>query len=469
MIVTGERKGADPEPGLNLMTIRAVGATVRWGGFPMVPQAVMLAALIGLAWLGWGQLTPKGIPDKLYAKANLVNLAVWGLFWPGVVWATVLFGRVLCAVCPLELISNASERLGRWMGISRKNLPKWLRAGWLMVLLYALLQMTVAGLHLHRVPAYTSVFLWGMVAMAAGTGLVWRDRAYCRGFCPVAPLLKVYGRGGALAVRAADRAVCGQCKDKMCASAALRRQLDARSCPSLLNPAKLQSSEDCLLCAQCLKSCTPGNLQLLARVPFAVRGTGEAASWPVAVFVMVLSGFVSSEVASEWAAAKALFAAPVEWAVRAWQAKAYAGWVEGVWTIAVYPALLWAVLGGMAMMLGAARGMGEAVRRLALPVALVIAAGHMAKGLAKFVSWAGFLPVAWNEPAGTVSAAAMVAKTMPQPASLLPLSAVSAIGTGLVLAAVWLAMREARGGLRVPVAALGALFAFTVLGWGFLQ
>ena len=110
---------------------------------------------------------------------------IWGLWWPAMVWAAVLLGRAWCTVCPLELVANVGERASRSLGIKQLVLGKWLRAGFLIVALYALIQMLVAGVHLHRVPAYTSIFLWSLLASALIVGLVFKDRAFCRGFCPV--------------------------------------------------------------------------------------------------------------------------------------------------------------------------------------------------------------------------------------------------------------------------------------------
>jgi len=463
--------------GINLLVLGPIRRFVTWAGFPYVFQLLTLAALLSLAVLGWGRMTPEGVPDKLYAKANLVNLVVWGLFWPIIVWATVLLGRVWCTVCPLELVSNVFERIGRRLGIAQGSLPAWLRAGWLMVLLYALLQMFVAGLHLHRVPGYTSVFLWGMVATAAATGLLLRDRAYCRGFCPVAPLLKVYGRGGVIAVRATGSSACQACDGKTCTAPSHRAKLDARSCPTLLNPATLDNSEDCLLCGQCMKNCQSANMQLLLRRPFPPEDArGRLASWPVTLFVVLVSGFVFSEVTSEWAAAKSFFLAPVDWATQALGTPRLAGWIEGIWTIGDFPLLLWSAIAGLLRLSEGAPSFGHAARRIALPLAVVVAAGQMAKGAAKFVSWAGFLPVAWNQPDGVSTSLAMAAKTVKQPASLLSLQVVSIVGVALVLTALWISLRELRysngsvsGIARAPLFAVTAIFGFTIIGWGFLQ
>ena len=241
--------------GFNILRIRPIRTVVLWPGFPYVFQALMLAVFISLAVIGWGHFAPEGVNDKLYAKTNIVNLMVWGLWWPSMVWGAVLFGRIWCMVCPLELVANGTERLARRLGIKQLVLGKWLRSGALIVGIYALIQLLVAGAHLHRVPAYTSLFLWGLLGTAGLVGFFIKDRAFCRGFCPVGLLLSTYGRGGMLAVRAGSGQICNTCPGKDCIMACNRARLYGRSCPSLLNPPKLNSNRDCLVCGQCIKSC----------------------------------------------------------------------------------------------------------------------------------------------------------------------------------------------------------------------
>jgi hypothetical protein len=124
----------------------------------------------------------------------------------------------------------------------------------------------------------------------------------------------------------------------------------------------------------------------------------------------------------------------------------------------------------------AASSWGEAVRRIALPVAIVIAAGQMAKGLAKFTSWVGFFPVAWNTPDGVSTSLAMAARTLKQPAPLTSIQVVSVTGLALVLAATWFASRELRFAngpvrpiWRLPIFVVSLVFGYVILGWGFLR
>jgi hypothetical protein len=267
-----------------------------------------------------------------------------------------------------------------------------------------------------------------------------------------------------LAVRPAD---AGCCKSGNPAP-------NARACPSLLNPARLNSNKDCLVCGDCVKTDTGGTMQLLLRRPYSGSDTREPlASWPITLFVLVVSGFVTYELCGVWKAAEPVFLWAPGQVSAAFNAGAAAGWIQGLWTIVVVPFAMWLVLGALTLLLGGARSIGEAWRRLALPMAVVVATGHMAKALEKFTSWAGFLPCAWAEPTGVQTALQMHAKTMPQPAAWLTLPTLSLAGMTLLSLGVVLALREARladpeNGARrfAPIVLLGGFYFFLVFGWG---
>lgn len=320
-----------PGIGIDLLKFKLIHRLFLWKGFPYVFQGLTLVIFIFLAVFGWNLYPPVGVEDKLFAKANLVNLLIWGLWWPLMIIAAVFLGRAWCMVCPLELAANLAERLGRKLNVPQRSLAKWLRSGALIVGLYALIQLLVAGVHLHRIPAYTSIFLWSLLLGAAVVGFFFKDRAFCRGFCPVGMLLNVYGRGGMLAVRPASVQTCQPCDQKNCVLAGNRLKSDRRSCPSLLNPAKLNSNSDCLVCGQCIKACdSRENMRLFLRRPFHSRDSREAAaSWPITIFVMLVSGFVTYELCAESPSTQQVFLWLPQAASGLWNAGSFSNWIKG--------------------------------------------------------------------------------------------------------------------------------------------
>ena len=436
----------------DLLGVPAIRAAILRREFPGVLRLCALAVFAALAVLAWGVFAPSGVNAKLFAKTHPSTLLIWGVWWPAMVWVAVLFGRLWCMVCPLELVSAAGGRAGEAIGLPRRPLPGWIASGAVIVGLYALIQLLVAGAHINRVPAYTSLFLIGLLTTAMFAGAFFRDRAFCRGFCPVGLLLGTYGRGGMLAVRPGPRAV----------------PADARTCPSILNPPKLDSNKDCLVCCKCVQACEPGHMRLLLRAPFSQRDGRQAdAPWPVTLFVMLVSGFVTWELTTEWPAAEGIFltvpvfiAAKLGWP---WAA----GWLEGVWALVVVPLSMWTALAAVLRLLGARESVGGLWRKMAVPLAVVVSVGHMSKGLAKFVSWAPFLPEALRDPAKAIASKAAAA-----PPALLSLSTVGLAGLGLLLAAACCAVREIRLADKdahpwapLPVIVLSGAFALIILGW----
>ncbi len=468
-----ERNG--PSQGFDLLRLRVVRLVALSPLFPYAVQAAILAVFVWMAVIAWGQFAPEGVPSKQFAQTNLVTLVIWGLWWPAMVWAAVLFGRVWCAVCPLELLSSLTERLGRRLGVKQQSLGRWLRSGLLIAGFYALIQMLIAGAELHRIPAYTSIFLWTLLAGAAFTGFLLKDRAFCRGFCPVGLLLSTYGRGAMLAVRSHGEGPCGNCTEKDCRQPEYRNRLDARSCPSLLNPATLKSNADCLVCLQCAKACPSSHMGLFVRRPFPISDLREAiASWPVVLFLMVVSGYVTYELCSEWKAAQAVFLWVPAKTAAILGLNSLVGWIKGLWAVVMVPLALWTILGLPVILLGGAKNLGEAWRRLALPMMVILAAGHMAKGLAKSAQWAGYFPWAWDDSSGVTAARAIVAGEMDKPGPLLPKAVISTVCLILLLVMAYFALRESK--LAEPathkcrvLSLLVAILASAVLifGWRF--
>ncbi len=401
--------------------------------FPEIIQVIFLLLFLGIIALGWGRYTPEGVSDKLYAKSNLVNLLIWGLWWPSMVITAVLLGRIWCSICPLELVSRFSEKAGRNLGIPQQNATRWMQAGWLILLFYGVVQMLIASIHLHRIPMYTSLYLFTLMILALMTGFFFRNRTFCSSLCPVGLLLKVYGRGGMLGVRPSKPG--------------LEHDINiTRSCKSLLNPLRLDQSrgDDCLMCLDCVQSDQEQHrMQFQLRMPWSnLDRRPIKANLPMTLFIMMVSGFVTYEISGFWPQVNELFLWMPSFVGQLMGVGAENGWLKGFWMIVIFPLLLWTILGYVIMAIKGYSSLIQAWRSMALPISLIIMAAHMTKAIEKLATWGGYLPYAIQDPTGVETAQGITDKLIASPVAIVGMPVILSVGTFLFIAALYLMHRE---------------------------
>jgi len=73
-------------------------------------QFVMLLVFLLLIYGAIGITTD----DKNFAiilrNTNFANLIVWSYWWPLIIVTAILFGRLWCSICPMELITSFLEK-----------------------------------------------------------------------------------------------------------------------------------------------------------------------------------------------------------------------------------------------------------------------------------------------------------------------------------------------------------------------
>jgi len=446
----------------DVLAARPLRRLWRWPGFPLALQAIALVAVVLLAINGWNVGHEQTAKELLtLRKTNLTTLVVWGLWWPGMIAVVLLFGRIWCAVCPMELVHRAADAVARRIGWPRARLGAFLRAGWMTLLAYLLLQVLVAGISLHRFPHYTSLLLVALFGAALVSGLVFRHpRAFCAGFCPASALLSVYGRFTPLKLDVRDPAVCEGCEGKDCADPARRHGLDGRSCPSLITPWQHRQSDGCLVCLQCAKACPEDNVGFGAVDPEAGSRRHRLLQPFEAAFVLIAAGFAAHEVLTE-----------VKWLDRYFhyvperlQSLAPSvpfGWWEAAWFLVLFPILLWALVAAAGYLAGHRAGLRSLLLAAATGAAPVVAVAPASKGIAKLASWGGYLPLALAEPRGQGHFRELAEGTLAAPARL---TGLSLLGILMMAALLWVSWRAwqwakvaaqdtlpaARAGLAVP-------------------
>lgn len=318
--------------------------------------------IVGLQWvvIGFYALlvaVPAFLPLPPQGATIVGNLtlfaqfAFWGLWWPGVILATLLFGRVWCGVlCPEGALAEFASRHGRG-----KAIPRWLRwAGWPFV---AFVATTVYGqmISVYEYPKAALLVLGGSTVAAVVVGFLYGrgKRVWCRYLCPVSGVFALLARVAPLHFRV-DRDAWERHPGRGAAV----------DCPPLLDVKHLKGNAQCHGCGRCsghrdamaLALRSP-NAEILAGTPRDVS-TGEALLLVFGLLGVAIGAFqwtlspwfvALKQMAAEWLVGHEWFAllddnAPWWLLTHYPEASDVFTWLDGL--------LIVAYIGGVALVLG---------------------------------------------------------------------------------------------------------------------
>ncbi len=465
---------------MNLLNVRWTRSLLGSRWFPIAAQLIMLAAF-GLSIAGGIRVTTD---DAGFAKelrnTNLANLMIWSFWWPLIIIAAILLGRVWCIVCPMELITSVAGRMGL-----RRKVPGLLKSGWVITIFYTLI--LIVGIHtlaLHRIPQRMALYLLTLLVAAVVVGLIYEKRTFCGYVCPVGHLLGLYAFISPFEWRADDLSVCGSCKTKDCITKKNHYRIVGRSCTSNLYPATIKDNQDCLLCTQCLKVCPYGNLRFSTRWPFADFFHAVELRAAQVGFIVLVSGFIVYEVLSEWPVSKAILKWIPEHLIDALGITGpMTGFVSAIVMFIIFPGVLFLVVGALAKIASGGRASsGAVVRTFAFLLLPTMAGAHIIKSILKMASRIPYWPHTFSDPKGIATAQEIVDKTLVLDKSvtdaLYPaISFAAAVVLLTALVATLLIFRRSapvqklNPGARVivflGVLAYWGVFGFTIFKWRF--
>ena len=241
----------------NLIGNRRLYRLVRSRWFQVVPQLVMAAVLIFLIYVG------------LFGSrvANLTPVAVWTLWWGGLIFAVLFLASGWCFVCPWDGLANLFSRLRLAARVTPLSLgipfPRWLRNVYLAIGLFVVLTWLELGFGVTSDPRFTAYMGLGMVALAVGFALLFDGKRFCAHACPVGRICGIYSRFSPIEIRARKARTCQACRTEDC----LHGNERGYPCPTGLSLKTIQSSTLCTMCTECVKSCDKQNIAINLR-PF---------------------------------------------------------------------------------------------------------------------------------------------------------------------------------------------------------
>lgn len=180
-------------------------------------------------------------PESAHLWDNLrlfAQFCFWGLWWPGVMIATVTMGRVWCGLfCPEGFLSEWVSRYGRG-----KAVPGWLKwAGWPF---FAFVATTVYGqlVSVYEYPQAALLVLGGSTVAALGLGLLYgrEKRIWCRYLCPASGVFAVLAKIAPMHYKV-DRAAWDRHTG----------EFEPVNCAPLVDVRRMTSASECHACGRC--------------------------------------------------------------------------------------------------------------------------------------------------------------------------------------------------------------------------
>lgn len=177
--------------------------------------------------------------EDFSSLARWAEILFWGVWWPGVILGTMLFGQFWCGIfCPDGALTEKISLHGRG-----GKIPAWVRwPAW------PLLAFSVVQIYEHLFDAYGSprailLSLGGASLLALFCGYFFGrgKRIWCRYLCPASSLFSLLSRCAIFHFKV----------DRKAWDAAPKPLPRAVDCPLLLDVRRLRSNEKCSMCGRC--------------------------------------------------------------------------------------------------------------------------------------------------------------------------------------------------------------------------
>lgn len=261
--------------------------TIELGALTRVLSARWYPLLFQIAGLGvFGLILYFAFAGNPHGELNFATVFTWRLWWALLPISLFLAGKVWCAICPLAVLSDLTQKLSPIKRVT----PRFLRehGASVMVVLFVTLSWAHAIFDIHGTPWITGVVFIGLGTGAVLLALRYEHRAFCRFVCPVGMMSGVYAMLSPLALRAKGTVCRAGCAGQTCRA--------APNCRLYEYPRTMDSNRYCVLCGDCVDACPHGSPQMVWRAPTSEIAEIGKPIWGEAVFAILLLALVLVEI-----------------------------------------------------------------------------------------------------------------------------------------------------------------------------
>lgn len=287
--ILSKRKALNMSAGqkMNILDIPLVKRFLKSAWFPPVFQIPMLVFFIIIILAG--------LFDIQMGDRNIATLLMWTVWWAGIIFTFVFFGRIWCMACPYGALQDWIQRIFTF----NKDFPKPVRNVWLSSFLFFGLTWWDSYSGIVNKPALTAYILLGLFIAAIGIAVVFKGRAFCRYVCPIGGLIGIYSMFSPVELRNKCLDVCRGHKVKEC----IKGTENSYPCPMFQTPMTLDRNNYCNFCSECIKSCSQDNIVIRSRsfakdLWFAAKGYMDEAF--LAMTLVGITIVLTGEMVEPW-------------------------------------------------------------------------------------------------------------------------------------------------------------------------
>lgn len=202
-------------------------------------------------------------PDlRFHGGIPFATTMIWDIWHPLLAFTLILLGRLWCFACPIGAVGDWTQSV---FSLNRKY-PEKYRNLWIAVILF--LFIFAAERHLFmftRNPPNTALLLLFFTGMAIVMGAVFEKRSFCRYICPIGLVLGVFSMLSAVELRCRSKKTCHEHDIKECVIGSEA----GKACPVGEFPQTMERNNYCIMCMECVKSCSKDNIRISPRIPGA--------------------------------------------------------------------------------------------------------------------------------------------------------------------------------------------------------
>ncbi|MCP5107194.1 MAG: 4Fe-4S binding protein [bacterium] len=229
-------------------------------------QFVVRLVVLGL----FGLVIYAGFYGNQHPGENIAPSLTWNIWWIGLIFLILFFGKMWCYACPWDAFTNGMTRLSIFkVKKSTINLgwkwPKFLKNIYLATFFFILLTWLELGYHVTLSPEATAILALVMLSLVFLPGLLFEKKSFCQYGCLIGRISGLYAMFSPVEIRRRSADVCNSCKTIDCFKGNDR----GYPCPTNRNLRTMEVNTYCTMCAECFRSCPHDN------VAFNVRSFGK--------------------------------------------------------------------------------------------------------------------------------------------------------------------------------------------------